>query len=249
MMTSPSLSMSNTSEHYINSVLTLEPRIAVFDCDGTLWANNSGEEFFYWSMDRGMVSADVQRWARNRYEDYRQGNVAEGVMCGEMTTMYAGLRVHDIETAAAEFFAEVIKPHYFLEMQRLTNALAQQGCELWAVSSTNQWVVREGIREFGIPATNILAATAECSDGVVADKLLRMPSGEGKAVAIREVIKRKVDAVFGNSIHDAAMLKLAAKAYAINPNPDIEVIAREQGWEIYWPESTSAAKADSVSGT
>jgi phosphoserine phosphatase len=248
-MTSPSLSMSNTSENFIKSVLSLEPRIAVFDCDGTLWANNSGEDFFYWSMDRGMVSGEVQKWARNRYEDYRQGSVAEDVMCGEMTTMYAGLRVSDIETAAAEFFAEVIKPHYFIEMQRLTNLLAQQGSELWAVSSTNEWVVREGIREFGIPQPNILAATAECIDGVVTDKLLRMPSGVGKAIAIREVIKRNVDAVFGNSIHDAAMLKLAAKAYAINPNPDLEVIANEQEWKIYWPESTSAAKVDSVSGT
>src|SRR5437879_13548991 len=165
-----------------------------------------------------------------------------------MTTLYAGLRVNDIETASAEFFAEVIKPHYFIEIQRLTNLLAQQGCELWAVSSTNEWVVREGIREFGIPATNILAATAECNDGVVADKLLRMPSGVGKAVAIREVIKRKVDAVFGNSIHDAAMLKLAAKAYAINPNPDLEVIARGQGWEIYWPEKARVAKTTRLSG-
>src|ERR1700756_5186786 len=119
MMTSPSLSMSNTSENFINSVLSLKPRIAVFDCDGTLWANNSGEDFFYWSMNRGMVSAGVQKWARNRYEDYRQGNVAEEVMCGEMTTMYAGLRVKEIEIAAAEFFADIIKPHYFLEMQRL----------------------------------------------------------------------------------------------------------------------------------
>jgi phosphoserine phosphatase len=97
-------------------------------------------------------------------------------------------------------------------------------------------VIREGIREFGIPSDNILAATAESSDGLVTNKLLRMPSGEGKAVAIREVIQRPVNAVFGNSIHDAAMLKLAANAYAVNPNPDLEVIARQNGWKIYWPE-------------
>jgi phosphoserine phosphatase len=32
------------------------------------------------------------------------------------------------------------------------------------------------------------------------------------------------------------MLKLAANAYAVNPNPDLEVIARQNGWKIYWPE-------------
>jgi phosphoserine phosphatase len=246
-MTSPN--NSKMTNDFVQSVLDSKPRIAVFDCDGTLWSKNSGEDFFYWSMDHGMVSAEVAEWARGRYEDYRQGKVGEEVMCGEMTTMYAGLQVSDIESAAQTFFAEVIKPHYFLEMQRLTNALSQQGCELWAVSSTNEWVIREGIREFGIPSANILAAIAECTKGRVVNNLLRMPSGQGKAVAIREVIQRPVDAVFGNSIHDAAMLRLAGKAYAVNPNPDLEIIARENGWTIYWPEMMRhAAKIGSSSG-
>jgi phosphoserine phosphatase len=123
-------------------------------------------------------------------------------------------------------------------MRLLTTALAAKGCELWAVSSTNEWVVREGIKDLGIPTQNVLAATAECAQGIVGEKLMQMPSGEGKAVAIRAVIKRPVDAVFGNSIHDAAMLRMAKKAYAVNPNFDLEIIAKESGWTIYWPEAT-----------
>jgi phosphoserine phosphatase len=221
--------------------LASKPRIAVFDCDGTLWANNSGEDFFYWSMEQGLVRAEVVTWAKRRYEEYRAGQVSEEDMCGEMTTMYAGLSVAGLEEAAARFFAECIKPNYFPEMRKLTNALKAQGCELWAVSSTNEWVIREGIKDFGIPATNVLAATAECVKGVVSERLTRMPSGEGKAVAIREVIARPVDAVFGNSVHDAAMLRMAKRAYTVNPNPDLEAIAAEQGWEIYWPEATRRA--------
>jgi phosphoserine phosphatase len=222
----------------VNAVLASKPAIAVFDCDGTLWTNNSGEEFFYWSMEQGLVSAEVEKWARQRYEDYREGNVGEEEMCGEMTTMYAGVTVAEMEKAAAKFFAEYVKPNYFDEMRILTNALATKGCELWAVSSTNEWVIREGIKDFGIPSQNVLAATAECVKGIVSEKLTRMPSGEGKAVAIREVIGRPVDAVFGNSIHDAAMMRLAKKAYAVNPNPDLEAIAKEKGWQVYWPEGT-----------
>ncbi|MCU1284749.1 MAG: Haloacid dehalogenase domain protein hydrolase [Acidobacteriales bacterium] len=236
---------SNPTRNFIDAVLQSKPRIAVFDCDGTLWSNNSGENFFYWSLEQGLVSPEIEKWVRGRYEEYRQGHVAEGVMCGEMTTMYHGLRVEDMEKAAATFFAEVVKPNYFLEMQSLTKGLAAQGCELWAVSSTNEWVIREGIREFDIPTQNVLAATAECINGIVKDKLLRMPSGQGKAVAIREVIQRPVDGVFGNSIHDAAMLEIAKQAYAINPNPDLASIAAERHWTIYWPEKTRAVSASS----
>ena len=226
---------------FLKLVLDTKPTIAVFDCDGTLWPNNSGEEFFYWSMERGMVSTAIVERMKQRYADYREGTVGEEDMCGEMTTMYAGASVADMKKQAVKFFDECVRPNYFAEMRRLVNSLAEQGCELWAVSSTKEWVIREGIRDFGIPARNVLAATAECTKGIVSEKLTRMPSGEGKAVAIREVIQRPVDAVFGNSIHDAAMLRLAKKAYAVNPNFDLEVIAKKSGWTIYWPEATRKA--------
>lgn len=232
---------NSPAAEFLKTVLDSKPRIAVFDCDGTLWPNNSGEEFFYWSMEQGAASADMIAKMKQRYEDYREGDVGEEDMCGEMTTMYAGITVADMERAAVKFFHEYVRPHYFSEMRELTNSMAKQGCELWAVSSTNEWVIREGIRDFGIPAENILAATAECTSGTVREKLTRMPSGEGKAVAIREVIARPVDAVFGNSIHDLAMLRLAKWPYVVNPNFDLEIIAKKSGWPIYWPEATRAA--------
>jgi len=45
-----------------------------------------------------------------------------------------------------------------------------------------------------------------------------------------------VDAVFGNSMHEFAMLARARDAYAINPNRDLEAKAAELSWNIYWPE-------------
>jgi phosphoserine phosphatase len=68
--------------------------------------------------------------------------------------------------------------------------------------------------------------------------LIRVPSGPGKATAIHEVVKKPVDVCFGNSIHDTAMLEIARHAFAVNPNPDLEKIAQEKGWQIYWPSGT-----------
>ena len=34
------------------------------------------------------------------------------------------------------------------------------------------------------------------------------------------------------------MLMLARNGYAVNPNPDLEVAARERGWTIYFPDGT-----------
>ena len=233
--------MTSPSE-FVQSVLALQPRIAVFDCDGTLWANNAGEEFFYWSMGdnqgTGIVSEKIAGWARSRYADYVAGMVDEEIMCGEMTSMYGGLRVSEIELAAEQFFNAKIAGNIFAEMRMLTHELAAQGCQLWAISSSNEWVIHAGLRDFPFPSSNILTATVVVEDGTATDSLIRVPTGPTKATAIREFIAGPVDMVFGNSVHDAAMLEVARYAFAINPNPDLEDLATQRGWTIYWPVGT-----------
>ena len=83
----------------------------------------------------------------------------------------------------------------------------------------------------------MLAATLAVEEGLVTERLLRVPTDELKQTAIEEVIARPVDAVFGNSMHDYAMLEKARDAYAIHPNRDLETRATELGWTVYWPEN------------
>jgi phosphoserine phosphatase len=236
--------LSSAAQQFVDSVLALRPKIAIFDCDGTLWSGDSGADFFYWEIERGLLPPEVVAWALPRYEDYKAGNVAEEVMCGEMVTMNAGLSQRRLEEAAEEFFSSVISQRIFPEMLRLAQALAGAGCELWAISSTNEWAVRAGIKRFGIPTRNVLAAAVSIENGLATDHLIRVPSGPAKATAIREVIRRPVDVVLGNSIHDLAMLEIAEHAVAVNPNPDVEKIARGKGWKIYWPEGTASWKQE-----
>ena len=75
-------------------------------------------------------------------------------------------------------------------------------------------------------------------DGIITDRLIRIPSGAGKPKALREVVKKDVDAAFGNSRWDAEMLAMAKYGFAVNPNPDLEATARQRGWTIYFPDGT-----------
>ena len=33
------------------------------------------------------------------------------------------------------------------------------------------------------------------------------------------------------------MLAMAKHSFAVNPNPDLEITARERGWTVYFPEA------------
>jgi len=232
--------ISPSAQKFADSVLALRPDVAVFDCDGTLWSGDAGADFFYWEVKRGLLPVKVAEWALARYDDYKRGNVGEEMMCGEMVTIHHRIPERILEEASRDFFAEVVQPRIFPEMIQLTLELHNQGCELWAVSSTNLWVIREGVRQFGIPSQNVLAACVHVEDGLATDRLHRVPSGPGKATAINEVLGKTVDACFGNSIHDLEMLEIAKRAYVVNPNPDLKRIAETKGWEIYWPTGTKA---------
>jgi phosphoserine phosphatase len=223
---------------FVEDVLRLQPRLAVFDCDGTLWAGDAGEGFFDWELNRGVLSEEVVRWARPRYSDYRAGKVVEDDMCGEMVTMHRGLTEAQVQQAANQFFEDNFVSRIFPEMRELVGRLRQLGCDVWAVSSTNEWVIRAGMKHCGIPENRILAAAVEIENGIVTDRLVRVPTGAGKPAAIRDVIRKDPDAAFGNSRWDTEMLAIARHAFAVNPNPDLEKTARERGWTVYWPDGS-----------
>ena len=236
-MSSPDL--GSQAREFVESVLALEPAIAVFDCDGTLWSGDAGADFFYWEIERGMVSREVAEWARDRYAEYRAGKVDEEQMCGEMVTMNQGLSHTALLQAAEEFFDQVVSRRVFPEMQELTQRLVSEGCDIWAVSSTNNWVVEVGAAHFGIAPDRVLAACVHLDDGHASGRLIRVPTDELKVVAIREVVGKPVDAVFGNSVHDQAMLEIAKHPFCVNPNPDLEQVACARKWPVYWPARSS----------
>ncbi len=239
MEISPSKARNLTRSEFLDSVLRLAPRVAAFDCDGTLWSGDAGETFFDWEIRTRLVSAEVGLAMRARYAEYKAGKVSEDDMCGEMVTMHRGMREATLIEAATEFMNHIFPSRSFPEMQELVHRLHDNGCEVWAVSSSNEWVIRAGMQPFAIPEQRILATKVQIEGGLVTDRLARIPSGPGKSQALREVANKAIDAAFGNSRWDVDMLALASHGFAVNPNPDLEATARDRGWTIYFPDDTS----------
>ncbi len=226
-----------TTPEFFAAALAPRPAVAVFDCDGTLWLGDAGYGFMVWSLERGLVSRNASDWIDSRYRLYRAGEVSEAAMCGEMVQVYAGLREDELRKATAEYFHSEVEPHIFPEMRELVSRLQAGGTEIWAVSSTNDWLIEEGTQVFGIPADRVIAAKVKVKDGIITSELVDVPTGDGKALSLNRAGITSPDVVFGNSVHDAAMLAIAKRALPVNATPALLQISADKGWPVFYPSS------------
>ena len=226
-----------TAEEFERLVFECKPSVAVFDCDGTLWSGDAGYGFLAWSLEQGVVSRSTSDWIDTRYRAYRAGNVSEEVICGEMVQIYAGLRDQELRDAAAQYFNECVRPNIFPEMVKLVADLRASSVEIWAVSSTNRWVIAEGVREFGIPEQRVVAAEVRVANGMITSELVDVPTGPAKATALQRLGLPHPDAVFGNSLHDLAMLEMARCPFPVNPSPTLLAEAGKRGWGYFRPQA------------
>ena len=231
-----------SNEQFSTRVHALSPRIAVFDCDGTLWSGDAGSSFMRWTMDTGLLSREATDWLNSRYSEYKRGTVSELAICGEMVQIYHGLRESELRRAAATFFRDHIERNIFPEMLELVTALQRDGVEIWAVSSTCDWVIEEGVQRFNIPANRVLAARVAMDNGRASERLLDVPTDEGKVASLKRAGITAPDAVFGNSVHDAAMLAIARGAFPVNPSEELVQRSIAESWPVYYPASVAPSK-------
>ena len=231
--TTPAITLS--TEQFLGLVRAGRPQTAVFDFDGTLWPGDAGSGFMHWSIETGLLTPSAAKHILDRHASYHRGEVDETSICGEMTQIYHGLNEADIRESAAAYFRQHVQPRFFPEMVALVHELQAGGTEVWAVSSTNNWMIEEGVRELRISANRVLAACVLVQDGLVTQTVLDVPSDEGKAEALRRAGLTRPDAVFGNSVHDLAMLRMARMPYPVNPTPALSDESARLGWPVYFP--------------
>ncbi len=227
--------MPRNPEAFVERILGIEPSLAAFDCDGTLWTIDCGFGFFEWELGRGLVAPAVEAWARGRYDAYLAGTVDEETICGEMVTMHQGIDEATLEAAAGEYFRTHVVQYAFSDMLRLVERLLARDTQVWLVSASNEWVIRAAAAWLGLPPARALASAATVVGGVVTDRLVRVASGPGKRQALETVVGRAPDVAFGNSRWDAEMLEYARHGFAVNPTPELARLAAANGWSVHQP--------------
>jgi phosphoglycolate phosphatase-like HAD superfamily hydrolase len=209
-------------------------RIATFDNDGTLWAEQPAYFQLLFAIDRVKALAPQHPEWRDRqpFQGVLEGDLHAAAATGErgllelVMATHAGMTTVDFERMVADWLASARHPTtgrsytemVYQPMLELLAYLRANGFKTFIVSGGGIEFMRPWVeRVYGIPPEQVVGSTIQVSfelrDGEPV--LVRLPEIDfiddkaGKPVAIHRFIGRRPIAAFGNSDGDLQMLQWA----------------------------------------
>ncbi len=209
-----------------------EERIAVFDNDGTLWAEQPLYFQLFFALDRVKALApEHPEWATEEpFASLLKGDVKAALAGGEEAILeivmatHAGMTTDEFEAVVREWVATARHPEtgrpytemVYQPMLELLDHLRDHGFRTWIVSGGGIEFMRPWVGEvYGIPPEQVVGSTIktafEMRDGVPV--IVKLPEldflddKDGKPVNIHRYIGRRPIAAFGNSDGDLQMIQ------------------------------------------
>ena len=220
-----------------NSATYVEPaeRIAVFDNDGTLWAEQPLYFQLLFALDRVRdMAAEHPEWREQQpfkaiLEDDREtlGQMSLHDVTQIVMVTHAGMTVDEFSGQVADWLATARHPRFDQPFTRMTYQPMLELLEYLRANEFKTFIVSGGGIDFmrvftddvyGIPPEQVVGSLGvtqfELRDGEAV--LVKQPEiefvddKEGKPVGINRFIGRRPIAAFGNSDGDLAMLQYTA---------------------------------------
>lgn len=210
-------------------------RIAVFDNDGTLWAENPIYFQFAFALDRvKAMAAQHPEWkTKQPYKAVLAGDMKALAAGGEkalltiLAATHAGMTSDEFSKIVAEWVATAKHPRFqrlytecvYQPMLELLAHLRANGFKTFIVSGGGVDFMRPWTeRVYGIPPEQVVGSTIETKFTIKDGKpvLVRLPKvdhvddKDGKPVGIQRFIGRRPIFAFGNSDGDLQMLQWTA---------------------------------------
>src|SRR5262249_44699854 len=210
-------------------------RIATFDNDGTLWAEQPLYFQFLFAIDRVKALAPQHpKWKdKEPFASLLKGDVKGALAGGERALLeivaatHSGMTTTEFDQIVKEWLATAKHPKFqrpytdlvYQPMLELLGYLRANGFKTFIVSGGGVEFMRAFTEKvYGIPPEQVVGSTGkqqfEVRDGKPV--LVKLPGvdfvddKEGKPVGIQKFIGRRPTAAFGNSDGDLAMLQWTA---------------------------------------
>jgi HAD superfamily hydrolase (TIGR01490 family) len=219
--------------------------VAFFDLDKTIIAKSSTLAFTRPMFKAGLLSGSTLAKAgiaQAYYQAFGADHDQLERMREELSAMTRGWDRAEIEALVTETVDEVVTPLVYAEALAVMEDHRGAGRRVVVISASPEEIVRPLCRYLGID--DIIATRAAVDDdGRYTGELELYAYGAGKAEAIRalaeaEDLDLEASYAYSDSITDLPMLEAVGHPVAVNPDPQLRLVAEERGWPIRRFEST-----------
>lgn len=221
--------------------------VAAFDADGTLWSGDIGDDLFH-AMIAGEAFLPATRDALAieathagieagstptatvlaLVEAFRRGVYPEERLLEIVAWGLAGRTRDEVHAFSRDVLANSTTLKRLQdETHTVLQAIRKSGVEIYVVSASPREIVEEAVRDLGIDAAHVCAATARyTNERMITDVERPITYGPGKVAGLRACIgDRPLLAAFGDNTFDAEMLREARVPVAIRPKEGLRRLA------------------------
>lgn len=211
--------------------------LAIFDLDNTLLAGDSDYAWGRYLVEQGLVDGEeYERKNQQYYEQYKAGQLDIMDFLAFALRPLATHEPAELRRWHADFMKRDILPMISDAARALVEKHRAEGDTLLIITATNRFVTAPIAAAFGIE--HLLATDPEQVDGRYTGGVAGIPCfQEGKVQRLQQWLRDtchdlKDSWFYSDSHNDLPLLRLVDHPVAVDPDPQLETVARHEGWPI-----------------
>lgn len=212
---------------------------AFFDLDRTLISGASAFPFAVEAWRQGMATrAELINWGTDAIIFALTGDKGEGATTDVHTEFL--MRIKDTSVSDLDQIGQAVLPRLVArvrpESRKLIAMHHEAGRDTWIVSASPQGIVEPLSGALGM--TGAIGTRGAVVDGRYTGELDGpFIYGPGKAQAIEKLSSDRgydleLSYAYSDSVSDLPMMEMVGHPVAVNPDSELEDVARERGWPI-----------------
>jgi HAD superfamily hydrolase (TIGR01490 family) len=217
----------------------VRPAAAFFDLDRTLMEGSSAFQFGRAAYKAGLMGRRqliADGWANLRFRLRGSTDEDTHALRDRISKSLEGVRVRDLERLGADVLAGIL-PRVYPQMLAVAHEHQDAGRRAYIVTAASREMAEILARVLALDGA-IGSQFSEIRDGVFTGQptgLFIYRSDKARAIrdlAAREGIELGDSYAYSDSESDLPMLRVVGHPVAVNPDPALARIARQEGWEV-----------------
>lgn len=211
--------------------------LALFDLDNTLLAGDSDHAWGEFLVEESIVDAgDYQRANDRFYQEYLNGELDIMRYLSFALQPLARHRMPDLLRWRDQFMEKKIRPMLQKKAADLLDYHRNQQHTMMIITATNRFVTEPVAELLGIE--HLIATEPELVNGSFTGGVAGIPSfQQGKVERLNDWLQSTGETLDGawfysDSHNDLPLLRQVAHPVAVDPDSNLEAVARENSWKI-----------------